>query len=230
MKRIDDKIKEIEKKDKTNRWLFYGIIVLIIGFLYYASTTQKTIDDQKGTIAEQLETIKGQLETEKELSQQLEDSINELNRSLKPDEYWAHTESENSVESYISFVTNDWGIDKKEYIPKAIENLQASNVQGFNGWIWVGSKNNVGTYENRDIIEIIYRQHYAGDKATLKDLEPQVGDIVRLKTAINRKTYTNKSLNGNGNTQGWRNKTKAFVSEVYKDPNSINLNIKIKYY
>ena len=64
MKRIDDKIKEIEKKDKTNRLLFYGIIVLIVGFIFYASTTQKTIDSQKGTIAEQLETIKEQLETE----------------------------------------------------------------------------------------------------------------------------------------------------------------------
>ena len=46
MKRIDDKIKEIEKKDKTNRLLFYGIIILIIGFLYYISTTQKTIGAQ----------------------------------------------------------------------------------------------------------------------------------------------------------------------------------------
>jgi len=230
MKRIDDKIKEIEKKDKTNRWLFYGIIVIIIGFLYYASTTQKTIDNQKGTIAEQLETIKGQLEKEQELSQQLEDSINELNRSLKPDEYWAHTKSENSVEGYIAFVTNDWGIDKKAFIPKAIENLQSSNMQGFNGWLFVGSKNNVGTYENRDAIEIIYRQFYAGDAETLKDLEPKVGDIVKLKTALNRKTYANKSLNGNAKSQGWRNKTKAFVSEVYKDPGSTNFNIKIKYY
>jgi len=32
------------------------------------------------------------------------------------------------------------------------------------------------------------------------------------------------------NEQGWRNKTKAFVTEVWKDPNSTNFNIKIKYY
>lgn len=231
MKRIDDKIKEIEKKDKSNRWMFYGIIVLIIGFLYFASTTKKTIDAQKGTIAEQLETIQSQLEVEKKLSQQLEDSINELNRSLKPDEYWAYTKSENSVEGYIAFITNDWGIDKKEFVPKAIEKLVSGNAEGFNGWFYVGNKTNDGTYESRtDIIEVVYRR---GSNGKITTSEPKVGDIVRLKTTRNRKTYNRKDKIGKNrfaNEQGFRNKTKAVVVDVYKEEGNSNFNIKIWYY
>jgi len=229
MKRIDDKIKEIEKKDKTNRWVYYIIVALLAAFLIYASTTRKQMDLKDAQIDEL--TIK-QTQIYKDL-----DSVNnhtqklysDLKNSLRPEEYWNHIQSENSNESYIAYLTNDWGIDKEAYIPTAIENLKSTETIGFEGWLFVGSKNNVGTYENRDVIEIIYRQFYDGDVSTLKDLEPRVGDIVKLKTTINRKTYRYKSMSG-ANEQGWRNKTKGFVTEVYADPNSTNFNIKIKYY
>lgn len=229
MKRIDDKIKEIEKKDKTNRWAYYFIVAILAAFLIYASTAKKKMDIQADQIDEL--TIKA-TQTYKDLAKS--DSLNkklydDLKNSLRPDEYWNHIQSENSNESYIAYLTNDWGIDKEAYIPTAIENLKSTETIGFEGWLWVGSKNNVGTYENRDIIEIIYRQFYDGDNSTLKDLEPRVGDIIKLKTTINRKTYRYKSMSG-ANEQGWRNKTKAFVTEVWKDPNSTNFNIKIKYY
>jgi hypothetical protein len=187
------------------------------------------MDIQAGQIDEL--TIKA-TETYKTLAKS--DSINkklydDLKNSLRPEEYWSHIESENSNEAFIAYLTNDWGIDKEAYIPSAIEKLKSSETVGFEGWLFVGSKNNVGTYENRDVIEIIYRQYFEGDNTTLKNLEPRIGDIVRLKTTYNRKTYRNKSLTGS-NEQGWRNKTKAFVTEVYADPNSTNINIKIKYY
>lgn len=229
MKRIDDKIKEIEKKDKTNRWVYYLIVGLLAAFLVYASTTRKQIDLKDAQISEL--TIKNS-ETYKKLDStyaELERTYEDLKNSLRPEEYWNHIESENSNEGYIAYLTNDWGIDKEAYIPSAIENLKSSETVGFEGWLFVGSKDHIGNYENRDIIEIIYRQFYDGDDSTLKDLEPQVGDIVKLKTTINRKTYEYKSMTG-ANDQGWRNKTKAFVSEVWKDPNSTNFNIKIKYY
>ena len=152
-----------------------------------------------------------------------------LQNSLKPKEYWEYTEIENSNEGYIDYITNDWGINKELYLPSALENLKSYETIGFEGWLFVGSKNNAGTYENRDVIEIIYRQFFEGDNATLKNLEPHIGDIVKLKTTYNRKTYRNKSITG-ANEQGWRNKTKAFVTEVNADPNSTNFNVKIKYY
>jgi len=187
MKRIDDKIKEIEKKDKTNRWAYYFIVAILAAFLIYASTAKKKMDIQADQIDEL--TIKA-TQTYKDLAKS--DSLNkklydDLKNSLRPDEYWNHIQSENSNESFIAYLTNDWGIDKEAYIPTAIENLKSTETIGFEGWLWVGSKNNVGTYENRDIIEIIYRQFYDGDNSTLKDLEPRVGDIVKLKTTINRK-------------------------------------------
>ena len=61
MKRIDDKIKEIEKKDKTNRILFGAFVVLIAAFMAYAISSQKKISDLK---IKQSDTYK-ELEAEK---------------------------------------------------------------------------------------------------------------------------------------------------------------------
>lgn len=229
MKRIDDKIKEIEKKDKRSRILFYIVVALLVGFLWYASTTRKEMDIKDAEISEL--TIKNS-KYYKEL-----DSINEqteilyknLKSSLRPKEYWEHIKNENLVEGYISYISNDWGIDKEEYIPMAIENLKLNIPEGFEGWLWVGSKKNDNIYKSRDIIEIIHRHNYEGDQSLLKNLEPKIGDIVKLRTTSNRKTYGNKYMSG-ANKEGWRNKTKAFVTDVYKEPNSINFNIRISYY
>lgn len=229
MKRIDDKIKEIEKKDKRNRWVYYIIVALLAGFLYFASTTRKQMDLKDAQIDEltiKQSQIYKDLDSVNNHTQQL---YNDLKSSLRPEEYWSHIESENLNEGYIAYLTNDWGIDKEAYIPTAIEKMTSTNTEGFEGWLYVGSKNNVGTYTNKDVIEIVYRQFYEGELTTLVDLEPRVGDIVQLKTTYNRKTYNYKGMTGQ-NEQGWRNKTKAFVTEVYKDPNSINFNVKIKYY
>ena len=83
--------------------LFYGIIVLIVGFIFYASTTQKTIDSQKGTIAEQLETIKGQLETEKELlAGKMREEKAMAQQQMEEDEY-----SSGESSGYVSPVASD---------------------------------------------------------------------------------------------------------------------------
>ena len=116
------------------------------------------MDIQAGQIDEL--TIKA-TETYKTLAKS--DSLNKaladsLQNSLKPKEYWEYTEIENSNEVYIAYITNDWGINKELYLPSALENLKSSETISFEGWLFVGSKNNVGTYENRDVIEIIYRQ------------------------------------------------------------------------
>lgn len=226
MKRIDDKIKEIEKKDRTSRWLYYVIFAGLIGFLYFASTTRKEIDLKNAQIDEL--TIKNS-ETYKKLDSaytKLEETYLALNNSLEPEEYWDHTVDENTVEAYIAFITNDWGIKKDKFIPKAIEQLKTTSPTGFEGWLFVGAKTNDGSYESRDIIEIIHRNE---SSENITNSEPQIGDIIRLKTTINRKTYKRKNLNGS-NVQGWRNKTKAIVVDTYEVPNKTDFRIKIKYY
>lgn len=228
MKRIDDKIKEIEKKDKNNRRLYMAFVVLIAGIMAYVFITEKRNKRNIDTISEleikQTETYKD-LDSVRKHSEKL---YIDLKNSLSPEQYWNSIKSENSVESYIAYITNDWGIDKEKYLPQAIDNLKSpdSEAVGFKGWLFVGSISNDGTYSSRDIVEVIYRKDAEGD---ISNSQVQVGDVVKLKTTRNRKTYRNKSMRG-ANTEGWRNKTKAFVVDVWKEPNSTNFNIEIKYY
>lgn len=234
MKRIDDKIKEIEKKDKTNRILFYGIIVLIIGFLFYVSTTQKTINSKNETIAEQLVTIKGQLETEKKLSQQLDDSIKELNRSLKPKEYWKHIKDENSVEDYIEYLTNIWGIYRDSLdMNTAIQNINKSSTIGETGWLYIGNETENGPYvqpTRGQVVKIIWRrgQEEENEIVSFEDSKPKKYDIVKLIKPTNRYTYENFNFNSTKNKEGWRPSSKAFISNVKK--NDAEVWVKIRYY
>lgn len=225
MKRIDDKIKEIEKKDKTNRIIF--IVVLAIVAAWYVFVTQKTIQQQEITISEleikNSDTYK-ELEAEKEKS---DFTLSELQKSLRPLVYWQYIRNENTVESYISYITNNWGIEKPaSAIQEAHNNLRSANVEGYSGWLFVGAKTSDGTYTSRDIIEVIYREGADGDIA---NSEPRVGDIVRLKSTRNRLTYA-RNNEGRRNEQGFRNKTKAYIADVWDDPNSTNIEIFIKYY
>lgn len=226
MKRIDDKIKEIEKRDKNNRLLYMAFVVLIAGIMAYVFITEKRNKRNIDTISEleikQTETYK-ELELEKDNSEKLYD---DLMKSLSPEQYWNNIKDENSVESYIAYITNEWGIDKENYLPQAIENLKSSDPEGFKGWLYVGNISNDGTYSTDDIVEVIYRKDAEGDIA---NSQVQIGDVVKLTKTRNRKTYRNKSMSGT-NTAGWRNKTKAFVVDTWKNPNKTNFNIEIKYY
>lgn len=241
MKRIDDKIKEIEKKDKTSRWLYYVIIVGILGFLFYVSTTRKAMDLKDAQIDEL--TIKNS-ETYKELEktyEELENTYTALKNSLEPQEYWDHIRSENSVEGYIGFITNEWGIDKTDYLSKAYNRLMDDNSEtkadGYEGWIFVGAKNNAGEYtsgnsEGEKVIRVIHRSE---NDENIADTEPRKGDVVQLVRKRNRITYSRKDKVGKRayrNEQGFRNKTKAIVVETYADPrpNNSNFYVLLKYY
>ncbi|WP_033955899.1 hypothetical protein [Psychroserpens jangbogonensis] len=231
MKRIDDKIKEIEKKDKTSRWLYYVIIAGVIGFIYFASTTRKEIGLKNVEISDLKITQSKIYKDLDSVNNQTQKLYNDLKNSLRPEEYWKHIKNDNTVEGYIGYITNDWGINKEPYIPNAIAAVKSNNAIGLNGWLFVGSKKNDGIYKSRtDIIEVIYRKGSNGNIATS---EPQVGDIVRLKNTRNRITYKRKDKVGrrnHSNDQGFRNKTKAVVVDVYKETGNTNFNVKIWYY
>lgn len=239
MKRIDDKIKEIEKKDKTYRWTYYIIVALLAGFLIYASTTRKKMDLKDAQIDEL--TIKNS-ETYKELEStyaELEKTYEALKNSLEPEEYWNHIRDENTVEGYIGFIINDWGINKTEYLPQAYNRLLDDNndtkARGYDGWLFVGAKNNAGEYtsgnsQGERVIEIVNRN---GNAENIANSEPIKGDIVRLVDTKNRNTYSRKDKvekNAYRNEQGFRNRTRAVVVDVHPDPNNSNFYVRLKYY
>lgn len=226
MKRIDDKIQEIEKKDKTNRRLYLGFVMLIAVFMAYVLYSENQKSKLDNTIATQEGTISEGIIKREKTNEELKATLDSLQNSLRPVDYWEYTERENTVEGYIAYITNDWGIDKTQFLSKAIANLKSSETIGFQGWLFVGSKNADGIYTTDNVVEVILPVDNRDD---FKISEIQTGDIVQLTTTRNRKTYVSETSQSS-NTQGWRNKTKGFVTDIWEDPNSTNFKIQIKYY
>ncbi|MEH6535473.1 MAG: hypothetical protein V7719_03705 [Psychroserpens sp.] len=227
MKRVDEKIKEIEKKDKNNRLLYIGFIVVIGVFMIFALRTGKKIRNQGETIVSQGDTIAQQLETQKELNIELEGTITELKQSLRPKEYWNHIKDDSSVESYIEYITNDWGIDKPQNnMVKAYETLHSDNLNVEQvGWLYIGSLNIRGEFKDSKNRTIIVLPKDQGAR------EPKKNDIIKLTYKREMNTYTRASHKSRFRTgKGWRPGTKAIVIESYKDPGSTDYFIKIKYY
>ncbi|MFD1163264.1 hypothetical protein [Hwangdonia seohaensis] len=234
MKRIDDKIKEIEKKDKRYQWAYYIIVAMLVGFLYYVSTTRKQMDLQ----ADQIDvlTIKA-TETYKDLKKS--DSINkklydDLKNSLQPEQYWNHIEKANSVEDYIEYLTNIWGIKRDSLdMNSAISNIKKSGSIGETGWLYVGNETENGPYvqpTKGQIAKIIWRRglEKVGQIASIEDSKPKENDIIKMVKSTNRITYRRANFNSTKNKEGWRPSSKAFVSEVKK--NDAEVWVKIRYY
>ncbi len=226
MKRIDDKIKEIEKKDKTNRIIF--IILVAIVAAIYVFLTQQNIDNLKGEITEKdvklTETYKD-LEKEKERAEQ---ALVDLQNSLDPGEYWEFTKTENSVQGYIDYLTNVWGI-KRDSIDLALNKLNAlpsNDISVVSGWLYVGKDTNNNPYESAGVIEVVWRDGVlAAD--SIKHTMPKPNDIVKYIGNRNRRTYQNRYLSGNANTSGWRPGMKALVTNYYMD--GAEYRIEVKY-
>lgn len=218
MKRIDDKIKEIEKKDKTNRILFYGIIVLIIGFLFYASTTQKTIKSQGETIEKQLADLQASYNALKVTNDSLIETKRSLNISMTPEEFWDETTKSNTVSSYFEYITFGADIER----PKInIENAINKIVENGNkGWLWIGrteDNNKFSETPDPPAANVIYRT--ADTTQFSLNSVPKVGDILNLKID-SRKTYYNE--NRTGTSSGiWAMGLKGYVSKVEKEDKSI---------
>ena len=222
MKRIDEKIKEIEKKDKQSRWAYYVIALGLLGFLWYASTTRSAMAEKDKTIAEQLEQALKDKDT-------IQAQYDKLAKALNPLDYWRHVENQESNEAYINYVTNKYKIDKTDYMPIAYTRLAEVSLEGFEGWLFTGLVLNNGNYDNRGIVEVIYRDGEEVNDDSIKNSLPQAGDIVRLVGATNYNTYRFHNESG-ANPYGLRNKTKAYVVSTWKDPGSARHEIYIKYY
>lgn len=224
MKRIDQKVEEIQKKDKRNRWLFIAFVILILAFmgvvLSYESILADTREELSKSEVEKSQFYKDLL-AEKEISDRRFDS---LNMSLRPEDYWDYIKDENSTEGYINYLTNVWGI-KRDHIDEAMENLEGlSDADEAKGWIYIGKIDGGEYTDNR--LKILWRK---GESDVDPDELPKAGDIVRYHTSSrNRRIYSNKSLSPPHNGYGWRAETKAYVLAVVQD--GYEIKAKIQYY
>lgn len=213
MKRIDDKIKEIEKKDKTNRVLYIGFVVVIAGFMFYALQAEKKMKAQDKTITEQLE-------NEKELTKQLKDTIYLLKQSQTPLGFWNETKLDGTAKSYIDYITHI-GMPKVEYSDEAVGKIESAN--GKTGWLFAGRM--VGGQFTESILDVVWRK---GNEENYQDSKPQKDDIL-VNTTSNRYTYSDSDLqNKNPGSLGWVSGSKVFVMDV-KTLGSNAVYIKIKF-
>ena len=228
MKRIDEKVKEIEKKDKKNRLLFIAFVSVLAVGMAYVYLSEKKIEKKDSTILVQETTITEQEIKLTDTYKKLEALYDTLKMSLSPAAYWKAVKKDNTVEGYIAYLTNDWGVDKDAYLDKALTELKSNRVGSidFQGWLWVGYNYNAG-YQSNNIVEIVYRK--GAEDQNLTSSKIQIGDIVRLTTESNRTTYKKEKLRRK-NTLGWRNRTKAVVIDTFNMQNNAEFNIKVKYY
>ena len=236
MKRIDEKIKEIEKKDKKNRLLYIGFVVLIFAFMAYALSSEKkikaqneTIDSQDETIESQVETIVSQIDTinmTKEQLRTINDSllkvVMKLENSLTPEGYWADIEKIGTARAYINYVTSDDNGVKITYRPEALEKIVKKSTDGTIGWLFCGKKN--GNQLANGISNIKWRKDVTGINPNAL---PEVGDILQLKKG-SRSFYSNynrakKSQNKSGS---WSPESKAYVLDVKMEGPAVYIKIK----
>ena len=228
MKRIDEKVKEIEKKDKKNRLLFIAFVSVLAVGMAYVYLSEKKIEKKDSTILVQETTITEQEIKLTDTYKKLQALYDTLKMSLSPAAYWKAVQKDNTVEGYIAYLTNDWGVDKDAYLDRALNELKSPRVGSvdFQGWLWAGYNYNTG-YQSNNIVEIVYRK--GAEDQDLTNSKIQIGDIVRLTTESNRTTYKKEKLRRK-NELGWRNKTKAVVIDTFNMQNNAEFNIKVKYY
>jgi len=229
MKRIDDKIKEIEKKDKSSRILyiaFIGVILIAMGIIL---SQIKGINERDDIISDnEIELIAKNKELKKQRDS-ISDAYKELNNSLRPNEYWEYIVEEKSVEAYIDYITNEWGIGRpQENLVQAYETMHSSKLDPeLVGWLYIGQLNRNNEFTDRkNRTKIVWPASNTGKI-------PAKNDILKLTYRSNMTTYKKPSTGGNRykNDEGWRPGTKAFVVETYHNlDESNNFFVKIKYY
>ena len=194
----------------------------------------KGINERDNTIADQsIELSDTYLELEKE-KDAYKKAYEDLNNSLRPEDYWKYIEQQNNHESYISYLTNNWTIQKPDnLIDKAIKNINSlTDKKHLKGFIHAGVTSS-GVYKpqkenGKHLFKIVWRKNSEEFKEYSK---PKPGDVVQLLASRNRRTYKTKKTTGllkKANTEGWRPGTKAFVIKVEQD--GAETKLELRYY
>lgn len=225
MKRIDEKIKEIEKKDKQSRILYIAFVVLIIAFMAVVFFFQTKLDEQSVKLSETYKTLEAtnqNLErTKKELETSnisLQETIETLQKSMTPQGFWDNTVASKSTQAYLAYITYSGNIEIL-YPNEALENVKSEDTKGQTGWLYAG-KMQSGKF-NDGKTKVIKRPDVSDVD---EDSKPQVNDILMPE---NSGIYTYSSKNLNNKRGSWRSNTKAIVMDVVDE--GIEVRIKIKF-
>ncbi len=234
MKRIDEKIKEIEQKDKSSRILYIVFIGAILVAMAIILSQIKGIKERDNTITKKNVELSEQDIKLTDTYKALDSAYLDLKNSLKPEDYWNYIKHENTHESYISYLTNNWTIKKPEHlIDKAIKNINSlKGKKHLKGWIH-GGLTSGGVYKphkknGKYIFKIILRKDNGKFNANSK---LKKGDVIQLLYSQNWTTYETTRTTGllkRGNEEGWRPGTKAYVSKV--EDVGAETKIEIRYY
>lgn len=222
MKRIDDKIKEIEKKDKSNRILYIAFVILIAAFMAYALNSEKKIKQQGDTIENQV------IDLQKK-SDSLQKVVDRLSKSQTPIGFWKQTTEAKNTASYINYIMHTGKPEAKdEYRSLAIENIKSNDTEGKTVWLFCGRKNDSNERIISDrVFDLIY--HKDGAKIPSIDTLPVAGDIVQ-NTTMNRFTYRNYSggnVTGQNNAdKAWKKNSKALVMDIKNAGNAVFVQLK----
>ncbi|MFD2824363.1 hypothetical protein ACFS5M_11845 [Lacinutrix iliipiscaria] len=226
MKRIDEKIKEIEKKDKGSRVLYIAFVVLIIAFMAYALNSEKEKKQKDHTISEQGQTIEEQLLDIKKKNDSLQEVVDKLSKSQTPIGFWNQTMAAKNTTSYLNYIMHQGKPEAKdEYRSIALENIKSNDTEGKTVWLFCGRKNDSRIVSDR-VFDLIYRED---GEITSVDMLPEKGDVVQ-NTTMNRNTYRNYA---NGNATGpnnadkaWKKNSKALVLDVKFAGNAVFVQLK----
>ncbi|MCK0109125.1 hypothetical protein MWU58_07465 [Flavobacteriaceae bacterium S0825] len=225
MKRIDDKIKEIEKKDKNSRVLYIIIVLLIAGFMAYALSSEKTKKEQGETIVGQEKTIEQQLVDLEAKNEELKATITRLEKSQTPIGFWNQTDEAKNTSAYINYILHTGKPEaKEEYKALALENIAKEDTKGKTVWLFCGRKSGDKISSDR-VMEVIYRK----DETPSGDTLPIPGDLIENNTS-NRITY--RSFSGgnvtgqNNDSDAWKRGNKAQVLNVETAGTAVFIQIK----
>jgi hypothetical protein len=224
MKRIDDKIKEIEKKDKMNRILYIAFVVLIGAFMAYVLNSEKKIKTQGEKIDIQEETINETKVDLKRKNDSLIGVVETLKNSMTPEGFWKDTQEIGTTKSFINYVTYDDDKIKISYRAEALEKIKDEETKGKVGWLYCGKES--GNLLKDGVCIINYRDT---EEEFDENSVPEEGDILALKVP-SRYLYSsyNGAKNKTNQVDSWFPGVNAFVLQK-ESPGGNAIYLKIKY-
>ncbi|NNK87160.1 MAG: hypothetical protein HKO90_02655 [Flavobacteriaceae bacterium] len=225
MKRIDDKIKEIEKKEKRNNVLFIAFIIVVVAFMGYALQAEKAKKAKDDEINELGQTLEEANDSLQDLNVQLQNTIETLKQSLTPQGFWDDVKKDGSAQAYIDYLTQ-----KKINILHPDEGLEKlkNDAKGTEAWLFCGRMN--GSNFNERISKVILRSGTEED-TDISKTKPEIGDILE-NTSNNRETYRrfgsgNVVQNSKNNPdKAWKRGTRAVVTDVQMGGDAVFIKIK----
>lgn len=225
MKRIDEKIKEIEKKDKQSRILYIAFVVMIIAFMAVVFFFQTKLDEQSVKLSDTYKSLEATNEnliktkaTLELTNTSLHKTIDTLRKSLTPQGFWDNTAAAKSTQAYLAYITYKGKIEIL-YTDEALKNIKSDDTKGQTGWLYAG-KMQSGKFKDSKI-KVVWPKDVNDVDASSK---PQINDIIIPETS-GIFTYSSKSLNTKRGS--WRSNSKAIVVDVVDEGSEVR--IKIKY-